>query len=254
MFDTAATTQIGHLAPHRRTTIGTRPRWRPRPLVVGLGAFSPIVSAGLRQVLGSFEDRLSVVDLSSAALSVALFDPVLSTNFDIAALPTTCRRVALVAENPAQSVKQARDLGVHAVIHLGTPVPDLVDALESAGRGPDTESQDRLSEKSDSGPQTCDSDRSVLTPRESAVIAGICHGLSNAEIAAHLFLSINTIKTYIRSAYRKMRVESRTQAVLWGHQHGLGTSTATRAAGFAAVSDEMLPPPVQAPFDPRLAR
>ena len=35
-----------------------------------------------------------------------------------------------------------------------------------------------------------------------------------------MFLSINTIKSYIRSAYRKIGVTNRTQAVLWGVDHG----------------------------------
>ena len=34
------------------------------------------------------------------------------------------------------------------------------------------------------------------------------------------FLSMNSIKTYIRSTYRKIGVASRTQAVLWGVEHG----------------------------------
>jgi DNA-binding CsgD family transcriptional regulator len=34
------------------------------------------------------------------------------------------------------------------------------------------------------------------------------------------YLSPNTVKSYIRSLYRKLGVESRTQAVLWGTRHG----------------------------------
>ena len=46
-------------------------------------------------------------------------------------------------------------------------------------------------------------------------------GLSNREIGERLQLSINSVKTYIRSAYRKMGVERRTQAVLWGLDNGI---------------------------------
>ncbi len=59
-----------------------------------------------------------------------------------------------------------------------------------------------------------------LTARESEVIALITQGLSNAEIALEATLSINSVKTYIRTAYRKMGVLSRTNAVLWGLDHG----------------------------------
>ena len=51
-------------------------------------------------------------------------------------------------------------------------------------------------------------------------MALITQGLSNQEIANRAFLSINSVKTYIRSAYRKINVTSRSQAVLWGVDNG----------------------------------
>ena len=59
-----------------------------------------------------------------------------------------------------------------------------------------------------------------LTAREAEVIALITQGLSNAEIAERASLSINSVKSYIRTSYRKMGVTSRTNAVLWGLEHG----------------------------------
>jgi NarL family two-component system response regulator LiaR len=62
--------------------------------------------------------------------------------------------------------------------------------------------------------------RSVgLSPREAEVMALITQGLSNQQIADRAYLSINSVKTYIRSAYRKIGVERRAQAVLWGVAH-----------------------------------
>ena len=60
-----------------------------------------------------------------------------------------------------------------------------------------------------------------LTQRELDVLGLIAGGRSNAEIAETLFVSINSVKTYIRGAYRKIGVERRAQAVLWAEQHGL---------------------------------
>ena len=48
----------------------------------------------------------------------------------------------------------------------------------------------------------------------------ITQGLSNQEIAQRCYLSINSVKTYIRTAYRKIGAERRAQAVLWGIKHG----------------------------------
>ena len=59
-----------------------------------------------------------------------------------------------------------------------------------------------------------------LSRREAQVLHLVSEGLGNQEIADLLYLSINSVKTYIRSAYRKLGVSSRAQAVAWGVQHG----------------------------------
>ncbi len=64
-----------------------------------------------------------------------------------------------------------------------------------------------------------------LSPREAEILALITQGLSNQEIADRAYLSINSVKTYIRSAYRKIGVERRTQAALWGVSHGFQIDT-----------------------------
>ena len=69
-----------------------------------------------------------------------------------------------------------------------------------------------------------------LTAREAEIIALITQGLSNQEIAERSYLSINSVKTYIRTAYRKMGVASRSQAVLWGVNHGFRPDVARAIA------------------------
>ena len=59
-----------------------------------------------------------------------------------------------------------------------------------------------------------------LTDREAEILALITQGKSNAEVAALTYLSPNTVKSYIRTVYRKIDAGSRTQAVLWGIEHG----------------------------------
>ncbi|WP_165764031.1 helix-turn-helix transcriptional regulator [Nocardioides sp. PD653] len=66
--------------------------------------------------------------------------------------------------------------------------------------------------------------RTGLTARESEVLLLIVDGLTNAEIAACRSLSINTVKTYIRNAYSKIGVSSRSQAVRWGLEQGCSSS------------------------------
>jgi DNA-binding NarL/FixJ family response regulator len=63
-----------------------------------------------------------------------------------------------------------------------------------------------------------------LSPRESSVLALITAGLANQDIADQLYLSVNSVKTYIRSAYRKIGVTCRSQAVAWAMQHGFSAA------------------------------
>lgn len=60
-----------------------------------------------------------------------------------------------------------------------------------------------------------------LTAREAEMISLIVQGFSNQEIAERAFLSINSVKTYIRSAYRRIGVDSRAKAVRWGMEHDM---------------------------------
>lgn len=67
----------------------------------------------------------------------------------------------------------------------------------------------------------------VLSQRETEILVLICQGLTNQDIADRLFLSINSVKTYIRSCYRKIGVTRRSQALRWGFLNGMGAAAGT---------------------------
>ncbi len=63
-------------------------------------------------------------------------------------------------------------------------------------------------------PQTQDEGRELeLTPRESEVARFLAQGLTNKEISARTHLAVDTVKTHLRSIYRKMGVKNRSQAI-----------------------------------------
>lgn len=55
--------------------------------------------------------------------------------------------------------------------------------------------------------------RELLSPRELSVLTHIARGKSNDEIASTLFMSINTVKSHVRSVLLKLDAKSRTAAV-----------------------------------------
>ena len=60
-----------------------------------------------------------------------------------------------------------------------------------------------------------------LTEREHDVAVAIGHGLSNAEIAAQLYMSVATVKSHVTRLFAKLRVENRVQIAMCVHDAGL---------------------------------
>jgi LuxR family maltose regulon positive regulatory protein len=60
-----------------------------------------------------------------------------------------------------------------------------------------------------------------LSERERAVLRLMATILPNSEIAGELFVSVNTVKTHVRSIYRKLDVGSRREAVARARDVGL---------------------------------
>ena len=64
--------------------------------------------------------------------------------------------------------------------------------------------------------------RRSLSRQEAQFLGLIGQGWSNSEIVEELHLSPTTVKTYIRTAYRKIGAGNRAQAASWAVSHGVG--------------------------------
>jgi DNA-binding NarL/FixJ family response regulator len=61
----------------------------------------------------------------------------------------------------------------------------------------------------------------LLTEREIDVLKLVAKGFSNPQISKELSVTVNTVKSHIKSILDKLNVENRTQAATYALQHGL---------------------------------
>ena len=66
-----------------------------------------------------------------------------------------------------------------------------------------------------------------LTVRETEVLAEVARGLSNAEVAARLFLGETTVKTHLGRVLDKLGLPDRSRLIAWAWEHGVAARTET---------------------------
>jgi DNA-binding NarL/FixJ family response regulator len=201
-----------------------------RPVRLAIVNDYELVVVGVAALLEPFRDRINIVELDSSVpvllgdVDVILYDTfgaVQGSAVDIDSLVNgSGAKVAIYSWNlHHELVTDSLQVGAAGYLSKGMEAEELVRAIEQihAGQTVVPRSGGTVTPKSDSD---WPGKAQGLTVRESEIVALITQGLSNQEIAERSYLSINSVKTYIRTAYRKMGVERRAQAVLWGIKHG----------------------------------
>ncbi|MEU8415941.1 response regulator transcription factor [Amycolatopsis japonica] len=137
--------------------------------------------------------------------------------------------------NVDEYVYEALRAGASGFLLKDTPPAQLVDGVRTIARGESllapavTRSlighfAERLRPTDTSRPAR-DTVTRALTPRELEVLEHLAAGLSNAEIAAELVISSETVKTYVSRILTKLHLRDRVQAVVLAYRIGLITNT-----------------------------
>lgn len=200
------------------------------PILVALVDDYDVVVKGVANMLDPYRDRIVIAELDSTmpvadTVDIVLYDSFAQPESDheeiavLVANPRAHRVVVYTWNFHPDLVESARRQGAHGYLSKTLPARELVAALEAVHSGEEVISD--VAPRARSAPGLDWPGRGEgLSDREAEILALITQGKSNAEIARLTYLSPNTVKSYIRTIYRKLGVASRTQAVLWGVKHG----------------------------------
>jgi NarL family two-component system response regulator LiaR len=196
------------------------------PLRVAIIDQHEIVVAGAAHLLARHPDRVEVVTMTGRdTVDVVLYgidEGQRSHDLCLHRLrrDASATVVAFGWQRDSLPASLALGCGAHGFISKQLSSVELVEQLEQVHRRHTGSHGDVACP-----PDDCrhpDIEAAGLTAREIEVLSLVADGLSNDEIARRLYLSINSIKTYIRSAYRKIQVARRSQATAWARSRGLG--------------------------------
>ena len=138
--------------------------------------------------------------------------------------------VVLTTYADDDSIIAALSAGAKGYLTKDASRQDIRRALDAAAAGQavlDPAVQARLLRAATEGPQPLAPARSQpllpdgLTAREAEVLSLIAAGLSNTDIASHLYVAETTVKTHVNRIFAKTHSRDRAQAVAYAHRHGL---------------------------------
>lgn len=203
-----------------------------RPVNVVLVNDYELIVRGLAAMLAPFSDRVNVVEMQVGGepqrrADVALFDTFAGRRHAIERAYEMVREgnvqhvVLYTWDAPAEFLALADAAGVSGVVLKSTSGAALVEIIERVTHG------ERIGLGNLRRGRQAE-DREGLSTREEEVLALIALGMTNAEIGRELFLSVDTIKTYVRRLYAKLGVKNRAQAALRADEHHVLPSSTSR--------------------------
>ena len=205
----------------------------------------PLVRSALGLMLGGQPDlevvgeaadgRAGMAQVDALSPDVVLMDirmPVVN-GLDATRLlherPSPPRVIVLTTFDADDYVVGALEAGADGFLLKDTPPPQIVDAIRKVADGEAMLSPsatrtvvDRLRSTGSDG-RSAEAERrlALLTDREREVAVAVGRGLSNAQIAAELYLSVPTVKAHVSRLFEKLGTTNRVQIAICVHDAGL---------------------------------
>jgi DNA-binding NarL/FixJ family response regulator len=215
------------------------------PLRVAIVNDHELVVRGLRAMLAPYSERIRVVELEVGRdvrnpVDIALYDTFTQQQLDGAGIaelvedPDVGAVVVYTWNMHPDLVAKAREHKVRGYVSKHLSARRLVEALVRVAAGAEVvEPSVSPSAEAEQDVEAGDwpGREHGLTQRQAEVVALITQGLTNQEIIERTYITLNTLKTYIRQAYQRMGVTTRAQAVLWGVEHGMMPQVVVRGNG-----------------------
>ena len=142
--------------------------------------------------------------------------------------PEPPRVIVLTTFDADDYVLGALAAGADGFLLKDTPPPDIVAAIHKVAAGDPMLSPSatrtllrRMRGGADPRAAEAEARLAALTERERDVALAIGRGLSNAEIAADLYLSVPTVKAHVSRVFDKLGATNRVQIAMCVHDAGL---------------------------------
>lgn len=196
----------------------------PESIRVALVNDYEIVLEGLRGLLQPYDPEIRVVELDvrtkpQRPVDVTLFDTYGEAHDlhqrvrDLASDATNGAIVVFSFSNDPAVAQTLLDTGAQGFISKALPATQIVDGIRAAAHGERVMLTRRSQRAAMPAELRWPGREARLTERESELLALLPTGMTNRELAAHLHLSENTIKSQLRSLFSKLKVRNRVQAV-----------------------------------------
>jgi DNA-binding NarL/FixJ family response regulator len=203
-----------------------------RPITIVSARFEDLVSIGLEKIISEdtnlqlVESNIELEDLEEVLDRIR--PSVVLLNFG--SLPNAAwvyqlhqsnpdTRIVVLANRPTPAeANQLLSFGATAAISKETQGRDIINAIHLASRGMrvlprQTATAAESLERFDYLPEA-----DILTAREAEVLQLLQEGLTNAQIAHHLSIGIETVRTHARNIYRKLGISTRRDLARFARQ------------------------------------